>query len=253
MQNRADIVTALLALSHDLGAEHRELAILGEGNTSARLSADTFLVKASGSTLATLSEKGVVECQSAPLLELLDRETLSDQQIDDALFASRVDPTALKPSVEALFHAWLLSLDGIAFAGHTHPIAINQILCSGRAADFAEHRLFPDEIVCCGPASVLIPYTDPGMALARAIRDETLRHRDTHGALPRVILLENHGVITIGASANAVAAAMYMAVKAARIFAGAAALGGPLFLDANQVSRIANRTDEHYRQRALKL
>ncbi|NBX60264.1 MAG: class II aldolase, partial [Opitutaceae bacterium] len=38
----------LLELSHQLGREDRALAILGEGNTSARLSADTFVVKASG-------------------------------------------------------------------------------------------------------------------------------------------------------------------------------------------------------------
>ena len=46
---------------------------------------------------------------------------------------------------------------------------------------------------------------------------------------------------------------MYMADKAARIFIGAAALGGPRFLEPEQVDRIANRIDEHYRQRALKL
>jgi len=47
--------------------------------------------------------------------------------------------------------------------------------------------------------------------------------------------------------------AMLMMDKAARIFAGAAAMGGPRFLTAAQVARIAGRIDEHYRQRALKL
>jgi len=253
MSNRAETAAALIALSHELGAEHRGLAILGEGNTSARLSEDTFLVKASGSTLATLCESDLVECRFAPLLAMLDRTDLTDQQIDDELFASRVDPAARKPSVEALFHSWLLSLGGIAYVGHTHPISVNQLLCSGRAADFATRRLFPDEIVCCGPASVLIPYTDPGLKLAQVIRAGTLRHKELHRVLPRVILLENHGVIALGASPGAVKAAMFMADKAARIFAGAAALGGPRFLDAEQVDRIANRIDEHYRQRALKM
>ena len=68
-----------------------------------------------------------------------------------------------------------------------------------------------------------------------------------------MILLESHGVITLGASPEAVKAAMFMAVKAARIFAGAAALGGPVFLSDATVARIGGRKDEHYRQAALKL
>jgi rhamnose utilization protein RhaD (predicted bifunctional aldolase and dehydrogenase) len=253
MITRPDQVPALIALSHDLGAEHRKLAILGEGNTSARLSHETFLVKASGSSLGTLGESDIVECRSAPLLAMLDRTDLTDQQIEDELFACRVDPSARKPSVEALFHAFFLSLEGIAWVGHTHPISVNQVLCSGRGADFATRRLFPDEIVCCGLASVFIPYTDPGLKLAQTIRTETLRHCETYGAPPRVVLLENHGIITLGASQEAVKAAMFMADKAAQIFIGAAALGGPRFLTPEQADRIANRIDEHYRQRALKL
>ena len=253
MSTRADQFVALVALSHDLGAEHRKLAILGEGNTSARLSGETFLVKASGSSLGTLGEPDLVECRFAPLLAMLDRTDLTDQQIEDALFACRVDPGAKKPSVEALFHAFLLSLDGIAYIGHTHPISVNQILCSDRAGDFATGRLFPDQIVCCGPASVFVPYTDPGLKLAQVIRVETLRHIETFGAPPRAILLENHGLITLGASPAAVKAAMFMTDKAAQIFAGAAVLGGPRFLAPDQVDRIANRIDEHYRQRALNL
>jgi len=253
MPTRADHIESLLSLSHELGAEPRKLAILGEGNTSAKLSADTFLVKASGSCLATLSEADLVECHFAPLLAMLDRAKIAEQEIEDELLASRVDPAARKPSVEALFHAWLLTLDGIAWVGHTHPISVNQILCSGRAADFASRRLFPDQIVCCGVASVHIPYTDPGLQLARAIRDGVLRHIEAYGAPPRVILLENHGLIALGLSPQAVQAATFMADKSAQIFIGAAALGGPNFLDSGQAERIANRLDEHYRQRALNL
>ena len=245
--------TRLLSLSHALGAEHRQLAILGEGNTSCRLGEETFLVKASGSSLGTLKESDLVECRFAPLLEMLDHHNLSDQQIEDALFACRVDPEAKKPSVEALFHAYLLSLPGVRFVGHTHPITVNGILCSPRAREFAEKKLFPDEIVCCGPASVFVPYTDPGLRLSQAIREETITYTQKWGVPPRVILLENHGIITLGASPDAVMAAMLMAEKSAAIFTAAAALGGPRFLTAENVDRIANRIDEHYRQRALNL
>jgi rhamnose utilization protein RhaD (predicted bifunctional aldolase and dehydrogenase) len=99
----------------------------------------------------------------------------------------------------------------------------------------------------------LIPYTDPGLTLSKSIRCETDLFLKEYGCAPRVILLENHGIITLGKTAGAVKAAMLMAQKAAEIFVGAAALGGPTFMSPEDVSRIANRTDEHYRQRALKL
>ncbi|MGC3988540.1 MAG: class II aldolase/adducin family protein [Chthoniobacteraceae bacterium] len=243
----------LIALSHQLGVEQRHLAILGEGNTSARLDAETFLVKASGSSLGTLGADDLVACRFAPLAAMLQRSDLSDQQIEDELFGCRVNSAAKKPSVEALFHADLLSLPGVNFVGHVHSVAVNQILCSPRAKDFATHRLFPDEVVCCGVASVFVPYCDPGLRLAQTIHAEVASFRETYGTIPRVILLENHGIITLGASPSAVSAALLMADKAARIFIGAASLGGPKFMSAADVDRIANRIDEHYRQRALKL
>ena len=253
MADQTEILQVLVALSRELGAEHRGLAILGEGNVSAKLNDDTFLVKASGSSLGTLTDADVTECRSMPLLNMLDRNDLEDKEVDDELLASRVNPSAKKPSVEALFHAYLLSLPDINFVGHTHAIYINQILCSPRAHDFAAMKLFPDDIVCCGPSSVFVPYTDPGLKLSQVIRKETTRYVEEMGFAPRVILLENHGIITLGRSPDAVKAAMFMAEKAAKIFVGATALGGPRFLSQENISRILGRPDEHYRRRMLKL
>ena len=247
------ILQDLLTLSHELGREERGLAILGEGNTSTRLGEETFLVKASGTCLGTLKEADVVECRLSALLPLLEQASLTDQQVDDALLASRVDPKAKKPSVEAVFHAYLLSLPGIKFIGHTHATAVNQILCSPRARDFAVHRMFPDEIVCCSVASVFVPYTDPGLKLAQTIRSETEAFVKKHQRQPRVILMQNHGIITLGATWQSVLAAMLMAEKTAKIFVGAAQLGGPVFFSEENIARIAGRPDEAYRQRALKM
>ncbi len=253
MNDPADRRANLLSLSHELGRESRALAILGEGNTSTRENEGTFLVKASGSSLGTLTPADVVECRFEPLRGLLDAGEVSDERIDETLFGSRVDSEAKKPSVEAVFHAELLSLPGVEYVGHAHPVSVNAILCSPRARDFADRRACPDEIVCCGNKSVFVPYADPGLQLARTIRDGVAAFQAELGMTPRVILLANHGVITLGGSPQAVLAAMLMADKAARIFAGAAALGGPVFLSDADVHRIANRTDEHHRQRALRI
>jgi rhamnose utilization protein RhaD (predicted bifunctional aldolase and dehydrogenase) len=77
----------LLTLSHEIGREERGLAILGEGNTSVRLSNDTFAVKASGTCLGTLKEEDTVECRFSSLLPLLETKSMTDQEIDDAPLA----------------------------------------------------------------------------------------------------------------------------------------------------------------------
>lgn len=248
-----DTLARLLELSHQLGREDRKLAILGEGNTSARLSADTFVVKASGSNLGSLTGAGTAACRFDKLLPLLDRKAMADAAIDEALFAARTDVNSRKPSVEAMFHAWLLTLPGVNFVGHTHPVAVNKILATKHARAFATKRLCPDEIVCCGAEFVLVPYIDPGLKLAQGIRAAVQAYIRRLARPPRVILLENHGVIALGATPEAVLAATLMANKAAEIFAGAVALGTPRFLSAATAARIAGRPDEHYRQKALGL
>ena len=245
----------LLRLSHEIGREDRRLAILGEGNTSARISEDEFLVKASGSCLENLRSDQVTRCLSRKVLTLMeDSERLfSNEEVDEILQASRCDPGAKKPSIETMFHAWLLSLDGVDFVGHCHSEAANKILCSKRARDFAENRMFPDEIVCCGRASVFVENCDPGLPLARGIQRETREYIQEHGEAPRLILLENHGIIGLGKTADAGLACTFMADKAANIFEGAAFLGGPVFLPRDQIERIAGRPDEVYRQKQLNL
>ncbi len=254
MKIDSSAIDPLLKLSHELGREDRHLAILGEGNTSTGVDAERVVVKASGSHLGTLTERDVTVCRRQTLLDLLEHRSVSDQAIDEALFASRTDAAAKKPSVEAIFHAWLLTLPNVNFVGHTHPVSVNGLLCSRWARMFAQRRLFPDEIVCCGEASVYVGYGDPGLKLAQAIRAETEKFLQKQGQAPRVILLQNHGLIAVGKSAEAVLAATLMAEKAAQIFINATSANGgeaPRFLTAAQVARIAGRPDEHHRRKAL--
>ena len=250
---RHAIVQDLLKLSREIGREERGLVLAGEGNTSARLNDKTFLVKASGTSLATLKENEIVECRLAPVLALLEQNHLTDAQIDAAMMAARVSSKAKKPSLEAIFHAYLLSLPSINFVAHSHATTVNQILCSPRARDFAERRMMSDEAGCCGIASVLVPHTEPGLKLAKAVRRGTAAFINKHQTPPRVILLQNHGIITLGQSWQSALAVMLMSEKSAKIFAGAAALGGPVFLSEADARRFAGRPDEEYRRRVMKI
>jgi len=246
----------LLDLSHFLGDPAYAWAILGEGNTSTRLDDDTFLVKSSGSELRTLTDAQVSRVRFAPIMDALNNgRDYSDAEVKDLLLSSCVDGGGRMPSVETLFHAFLLSLPGVDFVGHTHIISINGLLCSqeGWAAMQAGGRLFPDEIVVCGVAPCCVPYVDPGIPLARALRDQAMAFVDAHGMAPKTIYLQNHGFAAVGKSAGEVRNVTRMADKAAHILLGAMACGTPAFLSPANVQRIQTRPDEHYRQRALGL
>lgn len=226
------------------------MALCGEGNISARVDEDHFLVKASGTSMAKLEPEHLVLVNQAPFLEVIDNSReMDDQETEDLLMDSRCETDALKPSVETLFHAWLLNLPSVNFVGHCHAIAVNRILCSPWRRDFAERRLFPDQVVYCGPVSVRIEYVDPGLPLAREIAREVSRYMDTYRKPPKTILLENHGLITLGSNHREIVSAAWMTEKSAEIFAGAASLGGPVFMKKEEVQRIDGRLDEAYRRK----
>lgn len=240
----------LLSLCHALGEPHRELAILGEGNVSARLEGERMLVKASGSTLGSAGAEDLVECELAPILAVLDDPDAGDEAVGAAFLASRVDADAKRPSVEALLHAVVLSV-GAGAAAHTHPVSANGILSSDRAELIAAGALFPDAIVVLGQHALFVPYLDPGLALARHMRDALAAFAQQHGALPKIAYLQNHGIFAIGDDAAECLRITEMADKHARILTAALAVGEPRFLGDDVLDRIENRADEHHRRRVL--
>ncbi|HEY3345018.1 MAG TPA: class II aldolase/adducin family protein [Anaerolineaceae bacterium] len=243
------VLSQLVAMSRHLGDPAMDYAILGEGNTSARADADTFWVKASGVSLRTMEESGLVRVRFDRILEMLERDQLTDAEVRSGLEAARVDPAVrVAPSVETFLHAMMLQLEGVNFVGHTHPTAVNAVLCSQRAAESISQPIFPDQIVYCGLAPVYVPYTDPGLVLARAVRKAIEQYAKTWGQVPKVILMQNHGFIALGKTAADVENITAMGVKAARVLAGTFALGGPNFLTPAHAERIQNRPDEHYRK-----
>lgn len=243
------VLTQLVTMSRNLGNPTLDYAMLGEGNTSARADAETFWVKASGAPMRTLEPENLVRVRFDRILDLLKCDSLSDADILEGLKAARANPEEkAMPSVETFLHALVLQLEDVHFVGHTHPTAINSILCSQNVVEAACGRLFPDHIVYCGPASVYVPYTDPGLPLANAVRQAIVEYGETWGRVPKLIMMQNHGCIALGKSAADVENITAMAVKAARVLAGAYAVGGPHFLTPEQVQRIDTRKDEQYRK-----
>lgn len=249
-----NVLPELIALSNTLGDPGNDYAILAEGNSSARIDEDTFFITASGVNLRTADQDDFVRVSFDRAFALRDDESLDDEQIRHGLLNARVDapPTCDKrPSTEVSIHATCLRIPGVNFVGHTHPTAVNAITCSVCFDDALRGRLFPDEIVLCGRAPILIPYVDPGMPLAREIHRRINAFIEQWREPPRIMLLQNHGLFVFGQTAQLVLDITAMAVKTARILAGTYSLGGPNFLTDDDVTRIHTRPDELYRKQIL--
>lgn len=245
------ILEQLIGLSHEVGREDRQLAILGEGNTSGLCDDGTFWVKASGSQLGNITAAGFSRVRLDAVMDLMAREQLADAEVAPALMATLADPSHRRPSVETFLHALCYGEAGAKWVAHTHAVSVNQILCSRLGAEPFLNHLFPDGIVVCGRHPAVVPYIDPGFHLALAVRDELRRYQDAYGAAPKLLLMVNHGLVALGQTAQEAFNITLMADKWAKIIVGTYALGGPNFLPDTQAERIDTRPDEHYRRSQL--
>lgn len=177
----------------------------GGGNASAKVDGVLY-IKPSGVALATLTAADLVPLDMAPLLALLhaDDPAANDATVGDprpgadvagggdrgdvlmstAMAARLAHAGGRRPSVEVLFHAFLPD----RFVLHTHPPAINAVTCNSDGAALAA-RLFGDE-------ALWVPYTNPGLPLARAIVEARRAFVARTGRpAPQVTLMQNHGII----------------------------------------------------------
>lgn len=244
-----DKLQALVEMTRTIGLPENDYVIVGEGNTSCVIDDDTFYVKASGNQMNGITADSFVAVHFEPILAMLDTPPQTMTEQNAIMLGAKVDSDSpIRPSVEVSFHAMLLRECRVQVIGHTHPTPINQLMCSTHAADFALKRRFPDEVVLCAPESVLVPYADPGLPLAIVMRDKVRTYMEKFGEAPKVILLENHGVIALGDTPAEILNIMAMVVKGAKIFAGALMIGEPTFMTQEDIWHIYKRPDEIYRR-----
>jgi len=246
------ILSDLVAMSNALGAPDAHCAILGEGNTSARQDAETFHVKGSGCSLQSMAAGDFVHLRFDRILTLMDGPPADEARIKSVYEQAKVDPAqARRSSVETLFHAVLLGYPGVAVVAHTHPTAVNALTCSLRWSEHLQGRMFPDEAVVLGRDSVFVPYVDPGVVLARTIKSGVDQYRARHNENPKLVYMQNHGVIALGANVTEARNITAMAVKAASIRLGALSAGGINRLSQEVIDHLLERPDEKYRAKAL--
>lgn len=177
-------IQKLIEISQFYGKDNR-FVIAGGGNTSYK-SNEKIWVKASGSSLATITEDGFAVLDRELLNQMSDKEYSSntaerEEQVKNDLAAATISK-GKRPSVETSMH----NVIDFPFVVHLHPTLVNGLMC----ANDAEKRLF--EIF--GEKQVYIPYTDPGYVLFKKVDSEIKAFRARFQEEPKVIWLQNHGI-----------------------------------------------------------
>ena len=186
-------IQQLIEISQFYG-KNSDFVIAGGGNTSYKNN-ETIWVKASGTTLAEITEGGFAVLDRAKLKQIAvnkysDNSDERENQIKTDLFRASLYPEKnLRPSVETSMH----EIIGYPFVVHTHPTLVNALMCSQNAEKLT-FGLFGNEIV-------YIPYTDPGYVLFKKVESELLAFRQKHSSDPKLIFLQNHGIFV---SANTI-------------------------------------------------
>jgi len=177
-------IQQLIEISRFYGQDNR-FVIAGGGNTSYK-NAEKLWVKASGSSLATITEEGFAVLDRAKL-NLMSGKTYSNlaAEREEEVKNDLADATLSKgkrPSVETSMH----NVIDFSFVVHLHPTAVNGLMCSLNAESDLK-KLF-------GAKALFIEYTDPGYVLFKKVEDSILAYRTLHGEEPAVIWLQNHGI-----------------------------------------------------------
>jgi rhamnose utilization protein RhaD (predicted bifunctional aldolase and dehydrogenase) len=248
---KKEILNDLITLSRNIGKPENDYVILAEGNTSASIDDSSFFVKASGYYMEKITKKGFVEMKLRPVLALLENEEMTDEEIKQSFVSSTLDFNGTMPSVESILHAVCIKEGEAPVVCHTHPTAVNAITCSGRAQQIFGGMLFPDEVVLCGPAVLYVDWSQPGLDLAKLVHKRIVEFKEQQGIAPRIIVMQNHGLITLGRNSTQVENTTHMFVKACRIRLGTYTAGGPRFMKERDIDRIFTRPDEKYREKLI--
>jgi rhamnose utilization protein RhaD (predicted bifunctional aldolase and dehydrogenase)/NAD(P)-dependent dehydrogenase (short-subunit alcohol dehydrogenase family) len=174
----------LISISQFYGRDSR-FVIAGGGNTSYK-NAEKLWVKASGSSLATITEDGFAVLDRAKL-NLMSKKTYSanaaerEEQVKNDL-ADATITKGKRPSVETSMH----NVIDFAFVVHMHPTLVNGLMCANNAESDLK-KLF-------GAKALYIEYTDPGYVLFKKVEDAIKAFRAANNEEPQVIWLQNHGI-----------------------------------------------------------
>ena len=183
----------LVHQSRLIGADS-SLVVWGGGNTSLKviekdfrgLETNTLLVKASGSDMKVSQRQDFPGLRLDDILPLLDRESMSDEEMVAYLGKCMLDPSAPRPSIETLLHAFL----PYRSVAHSHADAV-VALTNNQDAQQVLQKVYGDTMA-------IVEYIRPGFTLSKKVGRAVRGNPGIVG-----VVLVNHGLFTWGESTKA--------------------------------------------------
>ncbi len=179
-----------------------------DGNVSARLSPTAFLCTPTAMSKADITAACLLVVDESGTVVSGSRRVFSEFQLHKAAFAARPD---------------------IGVVLHAHPPVATAFAVSHVVLDPC---IMAEPIVSIGTRIPLVPFFPPGDARLVVALSEALAQSD-------VVMLANHGILTVGGNCEQARLRMELVEHLARITHAARALGGPKPLPASDVSTLS--------------
>lgn len=184
----------LVEMSNRYG-KNEELVLAGGGNTSYKED-NIMYVKGSGTALANASAENFVKMDKNLLVGMLSEPFPEDESAREAkalegMMNAKLSGDArdsVRPSVECILHAIFPD----KYVLHLHPSIVNALSCS------KEGKKFTLEVL--GEDIAWVVRAKPGYLLSKACYDSVTDFEKRHNKMPKIAVLQNHGIVVCGDS-----------------------------------------------------
>lgn len=186
--SRLPDLDGLVYRSNLLGRDRAVVNIYG-GNTSAKLmmtdhvgrQVQVLAVKASGSDIFDIKEKGFALLKMDEVMPTFQREKMTDEEMVEYLNRTAFEQGRPRQSIETLLHAFV----PFKHVDHTHPDAVISVACAPDGEKAARDVY--------GKRMAWVPYIKPGFTLSKWIGQQVI---DNPGI--ECVVMGKHGLVTWG-------------------------------------------------------
>jgi rhamnulose-1-phosphate aldolase/alcohol dehydrogenase len=178
----------LVYRSNLLGRDRAVVNIYG-GNTSAKIimkdhlkrAVEVLAVKASGSDILNIKEKGFALLRMEDIRPLFQRDAMTDEEMVAYLERTLFEPGRPRQSIETLLHAFVPA----RHVDHTHPDALIS-LATAPDPEKAARDVYGDRMA-------YVPYIRPGFTLSKWIGQQVIDNLNIE-----CVVMGKHGLVTWG-------------------------------------------------------
>ncbi len=184
--SRLPDLDGLVYRSNILGHDRAVVNIYG-GNTSTKLmmtdhvgrQVEVLAVKASGSDIFDIKEKGFALLKMDEVIPLFQRDSMTDEDMVEYLNRTVFEQGRPRQSIETLLHAFV----PFKHVDHTHPDAVISVACAPDGEQAARDVY--------GTRMAWVPYIKPGFTLSKWIGQQVINNPGIE-----CVVMGKHGLVT---------------------------------------------------------